>query len=170
MSFTCDEVWQYLPAVPGRLPSVHLAKFPHASDILGNSVPLEDARQAEDWKTLLAVRNEVLKALEEARQNKLIGGANLEAQVTVAAGEPVFSMLARYKEWLRYLFIVSSVTLEPAAAGNGAAGMSVLVNKAEGTKCERCWNYSTHVGEDAVYPTVCERCSTVLKELDGSIA
>jgi isoleucyl-tRNA synthetase len=170
MSFTCDEVWQYLPAVPGRLPSVHLAKFPHASDILGNSVPLEDARQAEDWKTLLAVRNEVLKALEEARQNKLIGGANLEAQVTVAAAEPAFSMLARYKEWLRYLFIVSSVTLEPAASGNGAAGMSVLVNKAEGTKCERCWNYSTHVGEDAVYPTVCERCSTVLKELDGSIA
>ena len=73
---------------------------------------MEDAKQSEDWKTLLAVRNEVLKALEEARQNKLIGGANLEAQVAVTAAEPVFSVLARYKDELRYLFIVSAVTLE----------------------------------------------------------
>ena len=172
MSFTCDEVWQYLPALPDRLPSVHLAKFPTASDILGGSVtggsvPVEDARQSEDWKILLVVRTEVLKALEEARQGKLIGGANLEAQVTITAAEPVFSVLARYKEHLRYLFIVSAVTLEPGASGNGTGGVSVRVGKADGKKCERCWNYSIHVGEDAIYPTVCERCSAVLKELGG---
>ena len=167
MSFTCDEVWNYLPALPDRLPSVHLAQFPSASDTLGASVPVEDAKQSEDWKTLLAVRNEVLKALEEARQNKLIGGANLEAQVAVTAAEPVFSVLARYKDELRYLFIVSSVTLEMGASGNGTGGVSVRVGKAEGEKCARCWNYSIHVGEDQVYPTVCERCSAVLKELGG---
>ena len=167
MSFTCDEVWNYLPALPDRLPSVHLAQFPGASDTLGTSVPVEDAKQSEDWKTLLAVRNEVLKALEEARQNKLIGGANLEAQVAVTAAEPVFSVLARYKDELRYLFIVSSVTLEMGASGNGTGGVSVRVDKAEGEKCARCWNYSIHVGEDQVYPTVCERCSAVLKELGG---
>ncbi len=167
MSFTCDEVWNYLPALPDRLPSVHLAQFPSASDTLGASVPVEDAKQSEDWKTLLAVRNEVLKALEEARQNKLIGGANLEAQVAVTAAEPVFSVLARYKDELRYLFIVSSVTLEMGASGNGTGGVSVRVGKAEGEKCARCWNYSIHVGEDQVYPTVCERCSVVLKELGG---
>jgi isoleucyl-tRNA synthetase len=172
MSFTCDEVWQYLPALPDRLPSVHLAKFPPASDILGGSVlggsvPVEDARQSEDWKILLVVRTEVLKALEEARQSKLIGGANLEAQVAVTAAEPAFSVLARYKDQLRYLFIVSAVTLEPGASGNGTGGVSVRVSKADGKKCERCWNYSIHVGEDAIYPTVCERCSAVLKELGG---
>jgi isoleucyl-tRNA synthetase len=167
MSFTCDEVWQYLPALPDRLPSVHLARFPSASDILGESVPVEDAKQSEDWRTLLAVRTEVLKALEEARRSKLIGGANLEAQVILAAAEPVFSVLTRFKDQLRYLFIVSAVTLEPAASGNGTGGASVRVSKAEGEKCGRCWNYSTHVGDDPGYPTVCERCSAVLKELGG---
>jgi isoleucyl-tRNA synthetase len=132
---------------------------------LGASVPLDDPSQAEDWKTLLAVRNEVLKALEEARQSKLIGGANLEAQVTVTAAEPILSVLGRYQAQLRYLFIVSAVTLESGAPGNGTGGVSVRVAKADGKKCERCWNYSIHVGEDAVYPTVCERCSAVLKEL-----
>ncbi len=167
MSFTCDEVWQYLPALPDRLPSVHLARFPSASDILGESAPVEDAKHSEDWKTLLAVRAEVLKALEEARQSKLIGGANLEAQVVLAAAEPVFSVLTRYKNQLRYLFIVSAVTLEPAASGNGTAGVNIRVSKAGGQKCGRCWNYSIHVGEDQAYPTVCERCSAVLKELGG---
>jgi isoleucyl-tRNA synthetase len=167
MSFTCEEVWQYLPALPDRLSSVHLANFPGASDILGGAVAAEDAAQAEDWKVLLAVRTEVLKALEEARQSKLIGGANLEAHVTVTAAEPVFSVLARYKEQLRFLFIVSAVTLEQGASGNGTGGVNVRVSKAEGKKCERCWNYSIHVGEDPNYPTVCERCSKVLKEIGG---
>ncbi len=166
-SFTCDEVWQYLPALPGRPASVHLANFPSASDILGASVPADDPKQREDWNTLLAVRTEVLKALEEARQSKLIGGANLEAQVTVTAAEPVYSVLARYKDRLRYLFIVSDVTLQQGKSGNGTGGVSVQVSKADGQKCERCWNYSIGVGEDAVYPTVCERCSAVLKEIGG---
>jgi isoleucyl-tRNA synthetase len=166
-SFTCEEVWQYLPKLPDRLPSVHLANFPTAPDILGGSTPVEDAAQSEDWKTLLAVRIEVLKALEEARQSKLIGGANLEAQVTVTAAEPAYSVLARYKDQLRYLFIVSAVTLEKAASGNGTNGVSVQVKKADGKKCERCWNFSIHVGEDPAYPTICERCSAVLKEIGG---
>jgi isoleucyl-tRNA synthetase len=166
-SFTCDEVWQYLPALPGRPASVHLANFPSASDILGASVPVDDPKQREDWNTLLAVRTEVLRALEEARQSKLIGGANLEAQVTVTAAEPVYSVLARYKDRLRYLFIVSDVTLQQGKSGNGTGGVSVQVSKAVGRKCERCWNYSVGVGQDAVYPTVCERCSAVLKEIGG---
>ena len=52
-------------------------------------------------------------------------------------------------------------------SGNGTGGVHVEVKKADGAKCERCWNYSTHVGEDKNYPTVCERCSAVLKELEA---
>jgi isoleucyl-tRNA synthetase len=169
MSFTCDEVWRYLPKMPAREESVHLALF--SSGDLGGETrggPKEEGplEADQDWITLRAVRDEVLKALEEARNGKQIAGS-LEAQVTVKAAEPVFSVLARHKDRLRYLFIVSSVTLEPGASGNGTSGISVQVRKADGRKCERCWNYSIHVGEDAVYPTVCERCSAVLKKIGG---
>jgi len=68
---------------------------------------------------------------------------------------------------LRYLFIVSAVSLS-RGAGNGTSGVKVEVKKADGQKCDRCWNYSTHVGEDKTYPTVCERCSAVLKEIEGA--
>jgi isoleucyl-tRNA synthetase len=166
MSFTCDEVWQYLPRLAERPESAHLAKFPDAADILGGTSALDDAKQREDWAALRAVREEVLKALEEARNSKLIGGS-LEAQVTVTAAEPVYSVLARFKEQLRYLFIVSAVALEPGTAANGTGGVIVQVSKVAGRKCDRCWNYSSHVGEDKTYPTVCERCSAVLKEIAG---
>jgi len=166
MSFTCEEVWQYLPPVEGRLESVHLTTFPDADDLLGASDAAisPDPRQVDDWRTVRAVRETVLKALEEARNQKLIG-ANLQAQVTLTAVDPVFSVLERFKNDLRYFFIVSAVQLKKGA-GNGDAPVVVQVSKAPGEKCERCWNFSTHVGEDRNYPTVCERCSAVLKEID----
>jgi isoleucyl-tRNA synthetase len=169
MSFTSEEVWDYLPKTAGRGESVHLALFPSAEDILGAVQTLASAAEAEasgqDWATLRSVRDEVLKALEEARNNKLIG-TGLEAQVALAAPDPICSVLSRHADQLRYLFIVSAVTLTQAS-GNGTGGVHVEVKKADGRKCERCWNYSIHVGEDKAYPTVCERCSAVLKELEG---
>jgi isoleucyl-tRNA synthetase len=125
-----------------------------------------EGKSSEEWKTLRAVRDEVLKALEEARNNKLIG-TGLEAQVTVTASDPAYTVLARHADQLRYLFIVSAVNLVQGS-GNGTSGVHVEVKKAEGSKCERCWNYSIHVGEDKSYPTVCERCSAVLKEIETS--
>jgi isoleucyl-tRNA synthetase len=165
MSFTCEEVWQYLPPVEGRLESVHLTTFPEARDLLGTNEAAiaPDPKQADYWKTVRAVRETVLKALEEARNQKLIGG-NLQAQVTLTAVDPVFSVLERFKNDLRYFFIVSAVEVKKGA-GNGDAPVVVQVGKAPGLKCERCWNFSTHVGEDKNYPTVCERCSAVLKEI-----
>jgi isoleucyl-tRNA synthetase len=168
MSFTCEEVWQYLPRVEGRLESVHLTTFPEAADLLGTNEAAiaADPKQTEDWKAVLAVRESVLKALEEARNQKLIGG-NLQAHVTLTAADPVFSALERFQNDLRYFFIVSAVEVKEGS-GNGNAPVVVQVSKAPGQKCERCWNYSTHVGEDKNYPTVCERCSAVLKEIDGA--
>ena len=171
LSFTCEEVWRYLPPVAGRLESVHLAIFPAAGDLLGaNEVAITpDPKQSEDWKTVLAVRETVLKALEEARNQKLIGG-NLQAQVTLTAVDPVFSVLERFKNDLRYFFIVSAVEVKKGS-GNGDSPVVVQVGKAPGLKCERCWNFSIHVGEDKNYPTVCERCSAVLRrsrEIDGA--
>ena len=163
MSFTSEEVWGYLPAIAYRPESVHLALFPAAADLVGEGTSVDDPRQKQDWTTLLAIRDEVLKALDTARNEKLIGKP-LEAQVVISAADPAYSLLARYQDQLRYLFIVSAVSLKQKA-GNGTGSVHVEVKKADGAKCERCWNYSTHVGEDKEYPTVCERCSAVLKEL-----
>jgi isoleucyl-tRNA synthetase len=162
MSFTCEEVWGYLPQVGLREASVHLAQFPAADQIAKACQSAE--QQAKDWQTLRSVRDEVLKALEEARNDKLIG-TGLEAQVKIIASEPAYSVLAKHAEELRYLFIVSAVSLAQGA-GNETGGVHVEVKNAEGSKCGRCWNYSTRVGEDQNYPTVCERCSAVLKELE----
>lgn len=164
MSFTCEEIWQYLPKLEARVESVHLAKFPGRQDILSSTTGV-DSKSDEDWATLRAVRDDVLKALETARNNKLIG-TGLEAQVAITASDPVYSLLQRYGDQLRYLFIVSAVILAKGS-GNGTSGVHVEITKADGVKCERCWNYSTHVGDDKTYPTVCERCSAVLKELDS---
>jgi isoleucyl-tRNA synthetase len=106
-----------------------------------------------------------MKALEEERNSKRIG-KSLEAQLFITAADPAYSVLKRYEQELRYLFIVSQVTLTQGA-GNGTGGVHVEVKKADGAKCDRCWNYSTRVGEDKTYPTVCERCSAVLKELEA---
>ena len=164
MSFTCDEVWQYMPALPDRPESVHLSGFYRNEEILGGN-PDVNSKQDQDWATLRAIREHVMKALEESRNSKLIG-SGLEAQVQVTAADPAYSVLKRFEDQLRYLFIVSSVKLAQGS-GNGASGVKIEVSKAPGKKCERCWNYSTRVGEDKAYPTVCERCSAVLKEIEA---
>ena len=164
MTFTCEEIWPYLPKVAGRELSVHVAQFPDTGEILGDAaIPATGSKSDEELASLRSIRDEVLKVLEEARNNKLIG-TGLEAQVAITASDPMYSLLQRYAEQLRYLFIVSAVTLAPGS-GNGTGAVHVEVKKADGVKCDRCWNYSTHVGEDKMYPTVCERCSAVLKEL-----
>jgi isoleucyl-tRNA synthetase len=164
MSFTAEEVWQHLPSMANRPESVHLDEFWKRTQVAGQLFTFAEWEKLDrDWEQLHEVRNAVLKALEEARNNKLIG-TGLEAQVILSATDPVYSVLASHASELRYLFIVSAVTLTQAS-GNGTGAVHVEVKKADGLKCERCWNYSTHVGEDKQYPTVCERCSAVLKEL-----
>ena len=168
MSFTADEIWQLLPAVAGRAESVHLELFSAPEDLTG-ALPggFDTAANERDWGTLLGVRDEVLKALEAARNEKRIGGS-LEAQIRLAAPESIYPVLERYRDQLRYLFIVSDVALEKLPSANGDAGLTIEVKEAPGQKCERCWNYSTHVGEDKNYPTVCERCSAVLAEIEAT--
>jgi isoleucyl-tRNA synthetase len=167
-SFTSEEVWEFLPAVEARPESVHVAEFPAPQDLTGAMPADFDVASLEaDWDLLLGVRSEALKTLEEARAAKRIGGS-LEAQLHLAAPEKLYPVLERHRDQLRYLFIVSDVVLEKLPATNGDAGLAITVNKAPGEKCERCWNYSTHVRENKAYPTVCERCSAVLSEIEAT--
>jgi isoleucyl-tRNA synthetase len=104
-----------------------------------------------------------LQSLEEARVAKQIG-SSLEAHLEIAAAGDSYDLLARYREELRYIFIVSQVDV--VRSDEGASGVIVKVLPAAGKKCERCWNYSTHVGESNRYPDVCERCVTALEEIE----
>jgi isoleucyl-tRNA synthetase len=171
MSFTSEEVWPYLPKAENREDSVHLSLFPADVDIVGTPSTSEVDRPEVaalrfNWANLRLIRDEVLKKLEEARNAKLIG-TGLEAQVILTAPKGPYTLLKSHEGQLRYLFIVSAVRLTQGPA-NGTGSVHVEIKKADGQKCERCWNYSTHVGEDKNYPTVCERCSTVLKEIEGA--
>jgi isoleucyl-tRNA synthetase len=151
--FTADEIWENLPG--RREESIHLALLPTASD------ENHDALLAE-WERLYAIRDDVLRALEEARVAKRIG-SSLEAKVTLNAVGGALELLQKHQKDLRYLFIVSQVELGNSGEG---AGVSITITDADGTKCERCWNYSTHVGDSETFPTVCERCVAALQEIE----
>ncbi|HET6840767.1 MAG TPA: isoleucine--tRNA ligase [Candidatus Angelobacter sp.] len=166
LTFTAEEVWQYLPKTETRAESVHLAYFPKAADITGKITSPENAKTLRaEFDSLMSVRAEVLKALETARNEKLIGSA-LEAKVTIFAPDSMFELLERYSQDLRFLLIVSGVEIKHAPGGNGHTPLRVEVSRAPGQKCERCWNYSEQVGASERYPTVCERCLGVLEEIE----
>ncbi len=170
LSFTADEAWQYMPKLLSRPESVHLALLPNANDITGEIRDREQALQVRaDWDYLFTVRELALRQLEELRNDKTIK-ANLEARVTIHASGEDYKRLFHYADKLAAFFVVSQVEVKAAIPGATDAPIAFEVGKAEGVKCERCWNFSTHVGEDATYPTVCERCSTNLAVIAGEQA
>jgi isoleucyl-tRNA synthetase len=148
LSFTAEEVWKHLPGKTERPESVHLARFP---EYKGEYV--DDALEQE-WQRIWDIRTVVTKALEEARKEKVIG-LSLDARVELHAPEPIYSLLKQYEGELKAIFIVSSVRLvEDRQAKEVRAGIS----RADGKKCERCWNYDPGVGHKEDHPTICPRC------------
>ena len=173
--YTAEEVWSHLPAQADgapREPSVHMATLT-PPDKLREGIPAKHRASLDNWPRLATVRGEVLKALEAARVAKHIGGS-LEARVILQAEGDLATLLDQYRPFLRYLFIVSQVELTAGpldqTAESELPGLRVKIVRASGKKCDRCWNYSERVGEDARYPTVCERCSTALEEIETSFA
>jgi isoleucyl-tRNA synthetase len=155
LSFTCEEIWRSL----GHTESVHLAYFPEAAEL---SAGIPDAQRAKlaDWDRLMALRPEVTKPLEAARQANLIG-APLEARVKIIADETTFALLDAHRRELAGLFIVSQVEL----TNSGTAPIAVEVERAVGGKCERCWKFVSDIGADADLPTVCGSCAGAVKEM-----
>ena len=159
LSFTADEIWWCLPG--GREASVHLATFPKIE------TSLLDAALEARYEQILMVRSDVSKVLEVARIAKTIGHS-LDARVTIYAPVgPWRDLLTAYGDELATLFIVSQVVLAEIAPGSGVDGeelkeLVIHVEKAAGDKCERCWNYSTHVGTSSAHPALCPRCEAVI--------
>ena len=160
LAYTSDEVWQFMPHRKGD----------NKDNIVFNSMPEAKAVDADEafmaeWDKLHAIRDEVQKALEGARKEKVIG-KSLEAVVTLFCDADMLAFLRKYERTLNAIFIVSGVILDEndgSVQDSELAGLAVKVEKAAGKKCERCWAYDETVGHDSEHPTLCERCRNAIK-------
>jgi isoleucyl-tRNA synthetase len=151
LSFTADEVWDYLPAVEGREASVHLALFPAPEEIY----PQDPSVLLAEWKQIFAVRDAAMLVLEEARQEKRIG-KGLEAELEIQAAGELFSLLWSHAAGLKEILNVSGVSVIEGPE------LSVTALPASGSKCSRCWNFMPVVGNYGVWESVCTRCNEAL--------
>ncbi|MBX9445268.1 isoleucine--tRNA ligase [Dickeya chrysanthemi] len=159
MSFTADEIWAYLPG--------ERAQFVFTEEWYDGLFGLADSESMNDafWAEMLNVRGEVNKVIEQARNDKRIGGS-LEAAVTLYADDALFAQLGRLQGELHFALLTSKAHLAhyenaPADAQQSELpGLKVVLTKADGDKCPRCWHYETDIGSDAAHPDVCGRCAT----------
>ena len=161
LCFTADEIWHAMPHAAGD----------DERNVVLNDMPEYDSAltftdaEAIKWEKIIAVRDDVNKALEQARGSKLIGKP-LEAKVTITASENAKEFLDGCGQDLAKLFIVSAVEVQ-TGEGEGDSyealgGVKIAVSHMEGEKCERCWIYDPTVGSNAEHPTLCARCASVL--------
>jgi isoleucyl-tRNA synthetase len=162
LSFTTEEVWEHLPGGDGRPASVHLASLPKVER--GYLDPALEAR----WEQILGLREGITRALEDARQQKLIG-ASTEAEVLLyPENEETAGLLKKVGPELKRLLIVSGVRVHeaweaaPSEAVNGGSSVKISVAKAAGQKCTRCWLYDESVGQSGDHPLLCRRCRDVV--------
>nr|WP_315870954.1 isoleucine--tRNA ligase [Trichocoleus desertorum] len=173
LSHMAEDIWQFLPyATPYK--SVFEAGWVHLEG------RWEVEALAKSWPALRQIRAEVNRVLEKARAEKMVGSSleaklllyvpDLELRQQLQTMNPATSLNGNGVDELRYLFIVSQVELldSPAAleglqysSQSDALGIGVV--KADGEKCDRCWNYSVHVGESAAHSLLCERCEPALE-------
>lgn len=167
LSFTAEEIWQYIPGARQTYISIQMAPWPEINEkYLDND--LNDI-----WEKMLNIRSDVAKALEIARQEKLIGNS-LGAKVEIyPLNEEVYNFLKDFPIALSAVFIVSEVNLAVVGSEHpqeahlsSQTGIAVIIKAADGAKCERCWMISSSVGENAEHPVLCKRCAEVITRED----
>ncbi|MBI5453975.1 MAG: isoleucine--tRNA ligase [Deltaproteobacteria bacterium] len=158
--FTSEEAWSFMPGKKAE--SVHLSAMP-----VPNASWIDDKLE-EKWDELMRVKADISKALEGARQTKLIGHP-LDAEVVVYPKKDE-ALIKEEAHALEEVLIISKLTI--GSGPTDTAGESYLhstdiadfvVRRAPGGKCERCWHYSARVGESAAHPTLCDRCTEALR-------
>ena len=158
-SFTAEEIWKYMKHLDNEnVESVMLTSFPEVK------AEYDNEELEAKWNKIVDLKSQVAKALEEARAAKTIGHS-LNAKVTlyVSKESADYKFIEENLDILQIVFIVSALELKEEARKESKE-ISINVEQAEGEKCERCWMYSTTVGEDKENPTICHRCSEHIKE------
>lgn len=164
LAFTSEEIWRHMPK-DSRMP-----ENVHSADLPGYSEAWRDTELAARWELLLEVRGEVTKALEAARNRKMIGHP-LDAAVTLCAGKTLHAVLSPYARELRAIFIVSQAMLSQDAFEADAyvsetmEDLKIVVTPAVGDKCERCWMHAPSVGRGEEHPSLCQRCTQAVAEI-----
>lgn len=158
---TADEVWKYVPNTD--VISVQLTDMP------AQDSSVYDEAIEEKWNQFMDIRDEIFKALEHARKEKVFGNS-LGARVDLYPDKDTFNVLAGLEQPLNELLIVSQAVLhEPGVAQDESAmqlkGIAVKVTPAEGEKCERCWVVTPETGQNEQYPELCPRCAAVVEQL-----
>jgi len=163
--FTSEEIWAHMPRGPAEPESVHIGVFSEDTALRSNL----EAKTRTEWEKLHALRAKVLQDLERSRARKFIS-ASLEAKIRLRSNDSYLALLQKHAKDLPALLIVSQVEVLPFAGpmeSDPREPFQIEILRADGAKCERCWNYSTHVGENRRYPAVCERCTAALAEIEG---
>jgi isoleucyl-tRNA synthetase len=148
---TTEELWRNLPGA--REESVHLSEFPR------DAAAMIDPALLERWEQLMRIRDDVNRALEAERQAKTIGNS-LGARVLLRARGADAALLDRYRDDLAMLLIVSQLDLE-TATGEGPA-VEIVVSRADGDKCPRCWRIVRSVSSALGTEGLCDRCTDAL--------
>ena len=161
LAYTGDEIWKAMPHAKEEDPrAAVLNSFP-----AGSGLP-EDAAFVSRWDRIHVIRDDVKKALEKARKQKVIGAA-LDAKVTLHCTGELYTFAKSVEKELLPVLIVSAVEVQEGGTGTftdvALPDFSVTVEHAEGEKCARCWMYSDTVGKNAAHPDLCERCAQVLE-------
>lgn len=158
MSFTADEIWNYLPG--------EHAQYVFTEEWYDGLFGLNDDEVMSNsfWDTLLTVRGEVNKVIEQARAEKLVGGS-LEAAVTLFAEQPLAQQLQSLGDELRFVLLTSQAKVadygtadESAQQSDAIKGLKIALAKAPGNKCPRCWHYTQDIGQVAEHAEICGRC------------
>jgi isoleucyl-tRNA synthetase len=165
LTFTAEEIWQCMPKEKrfSAIPSVHLLGWPQRNpafaqdDLAGQDIEAE-------LKTAMELIPEVAKALEEKRGAGIIG-SSFDAQIILLTNNEFrYKYLESLRLDLAEIFKVSQVKIEkgdnltPSIVSNKYPDMGFIVDKAEGQKCLRCWNFSTSVGQSSTHPLICRKC------------
>jgi isoleucyl-tRNA synthetase len=156
--FTTEEIWQFT----GNQGSIHIQEYFKLPEEFNNT--LIDT----DFGKIAAVKKDLLKALELTRADKTISRSQ-EAEVTVfVEDEKVREHMIELGDDLRIFFQVAKVSISKTKSDGMTQYDSCLLSlmKTEGEKCERCWNYFDSLGSDPDHPTLCERCTTVVKNMN----
>ncbi len=159
LAFTSQEIWDYIPKTKDMKPYILMEQFPTSDNLI-----LDDKFE-QKWKTIIDMRDDVKKALEIARNEKVCG-KSLEAALVLNCSDELYDFAKPLEDSFAEMFIVSKVTVEKGDKGfkGDIEGLAVEVIKAEGEKCERCWVISKNVGENKEHPTLCKRCCDILSK------